>query len=781
MINISKYWNKVLYLQFNLAQIQTLAMKRIGLFSLLIAGLVGVFTSCNHDLEDDTDSVFIGDVNVDNFQELVVPQNFNYNTTQEIDINVDVDFPDLPASTQYIVAVYQNNPQNVSGNKLVEGRLNQSNPFDLKIKVPTYLKTLWLELKIGAQPSTYKEVQLVNNSLNYSFSDSNKKGRRSYTRQPGPSCTTGCDQVISGNVSSITVPGNQTICLTGTLTGNINWQWPGGTLRVCGTVDAPNSQTNMWGDHHIEVVEGATFNYKYVELSNSATFKTYQNTTVRLKDLKINNTTNLFENYSTDLIFDKKFDPSGPFVNYGSIEVTDKVELNNNTVTYQNFGTIISDKKFENNATFINNGSVVVDDDFENNGTLNNNCSITSEDFDNNGPLTLTNAYISVDGRLQHNGGNNPLVLANQSMISTINLTVNASISGSGTAASAIKVAGNTTINGGGTISGSLDLCDPNGIENNYGSLGNGATTNCNVYIPVTSCNPEGLGSAPNPDTDNDGVVDIHDEYPNDPTKAFNNYYPNQNNFATTAFEDLWPSKGDYDFNDLVVAYQYQTVTNANNEVVQLIGRYNIKAVGAGFDNGFGVSLPIDNSVISSVTGTELITGSINLNANGTEAGHTGETVIMIYDNINSMLGGSLINVIPVTGTTMNIDTTVVTVNFNTPQANIGLAPFNPFIFINQDRGREVHLADQAPTDLVNPALFGTLDDGSNVTSSDYYVTPNQLPWAIDIPTEFDYLIEKNDILTGYNRFDDWAVSGGLTYTDWYLNTSGYRNSNNLY
>lgn len=756
-------------------------MKKAQLIALLFASFAVVFTNCKRDLEDDSESIFAGDVNIESFDQLQVPENFDYRTTEEIEINVDVNYPDLDASTQYIVAVYKNNPQNVSGSKIVEGRLDQTNPFNVKLNVPSYLEKLWLELKIGNQPAVYREASISSGVLDIAFGDSNKRSRRSSNRNSGPSCSSGCDQTISGSVSSITVPANQTICLTGTLTGNINWQWPGGTLRVCGTVDASNTSYNLWGNHHIEVVDGATFEVKNLELSNSATLKTYQNTSIEIRDLKINNSTNLFVNYSTDFEIEKKFDVSGPFENYGIIEVDDKMELNNSTVSYLNNGTFIVDKEFENNATFTNNGTLNVDDDIENNGTLNNNCKIISaKDFDNNGALTLNNGYITVDDDFVSNGSAGT-TLNSQSMISTTNMTLNSPLTGGGTGASMVKVAGNTTINGSGQVSGSLDLCDQNGIESNWGSIGNGATTACNVYIPTNGCNPEGHGTPANPDADNDGVFDANDAYPNDPNKAFNSFYPNENQYATTAFEDLWPSQGDYDFNDLVVAYQYQTVTNASNDIVELIGRYKIQAVGAGFKNGFGFQLPIDNALISSVNGTDLITGNINLNINGTESGHTGETVIMVYDDINALLGGSLINVVPVTGSTVNTDTTVVTIAFNTPQASIGTAPFNPFIYANQDRGREIHLTDEAPTDLANTALFGTLDDASNVSSGEYYTTQGHLPWAIDIPQEFNYMIEKNDILTGYTKFDDWAVSGGVNFTDWYTNATGYRNSSNIY
>lgn len=71
-------------------------------------------------------------------------------------------------------------------------------------------------------------------------------------------------------------------------------------------------------------------------------------------------------------------------------------------------------------------------------------------------------------------------------------------------------------------------------------------------------------------DTDGDGIMDNLDEYPTDPIGAFNSYYPNQVDYSTFAFEDLWPAYGDYDCYDLALKITYQIVTNAGNNVVDL-------------------------------------------------------------------------------------------------------------------------------------------------------------------------------------------------------------------
>ena len=62
----------------------------------------------------------------------------------------------------------------------------------------------------------------------------------------------------------------------------------------------------------------------------------------------------------------------------------------------------------------------------------------------------------------------------------------------------------------------------------------------------------------PATDADGDGINDELDDFPFDPDKAFNNFSPSANSSGKLVFEDLWPSQGDYDFNDLVLALWIQ-------------------------------------------------------------------------------------------------------------------------------------------------------------------------------------------------------------------------------
>lgn len=284
-------------------------------------------------------------------------------------------------------------------------------------------------------------------------------------------------------------------------------------------------------------------------------------------------------------------------------------------------------------------------------------------------------------------------------------------------------------------------------------------------------------------DTDGDGVGDTLDEFPNDPTKAFNNYYPSFNNVGTLAFEDLWPHKGDYDFNDLVVDYNFNQVTNADNKVVEVNSAITVKAIGASKRNAFLIQFNTSSNNVKSVSGQSLTENALILNSNGTEQGQS-RAVVPIFEDSFKVLNytGSIVNTY-VGGAYTTPKTVTVKTTFNTPIAlsDFGTAPYNPFIIIDGERGKEVHLPASPPSDLADKSLFGKGDDNTNLGTQKYYMSDKYLPWAINIPVQFAYPAEKQDITKAYLKFNSWAESGGYNFTDWYVDISGYRDNTKLY
>ncbi len=257
---------------------------------------------------------------------------------------------------------------------------------------------------------------------------------------------------------------------------------------------------------------------------------------------------------------------------------------------------------------------------------------------------------------------------------------------------------------------------------------------------------------------------------------------------GTLAFEDLWPWKGDYDFNDLVVNYDFDITKNAQEYVEHIKATFTIYAIGAAFHNGFGFTLPtVSPNNIVSATGSVLKASSVvSVAGNGLESGQSKATVIVsddVFDVMPHPGGGIGVNteiyapyVLPVT-LEINMEFAPGTVTFS--QLDIG--NFNPFMFIDQNRGVEIHLPGYEPTDLADQSLIGTGEDAGNQGTTHYYKTNNNLPWAINIPEVFEYPIEKHDITTVYNHFAEWAESDGVLYPDWYKDLPGYRNQTSIY
>ncbi len=320
-------------------------------------------------------------------------------------------------------------------------------------------------------------------------------------------------------------------------------------------------------------------------------------------------------------------------------------------------------------------------------------------------------------------------------------------------------------------------------------------------------------------DTDGDQVVDSEDDYPNDSSRAYNIYYPGGtgqlkntdilllwNNYA---FEDLWPGYGDYDFNDLVVDFYYLVVVcntwYHGQYIAEIYPTYKFRAIGATFENGFGVELlGIPYSDIENVFWrfeggawsddfTSLLTeGYIDLRPNNVEDGQE-NAVFIISDNVDNVLpnpgGSSFVNTVQTAPyqppVILNLRITFPWVDrpyygcdipwYAYPWTNTALCydDVNPFIIINKERGKEVHMSDFPPTDLVNTSYFGTKDDDSDPATGRYYKSANNLPWGLDIAYSFEYPLEKNDIIFAYPQFVDWAESGGTVNPDWYLPEHG--------
>lgn len=210
--------------------------------------------------------------------------------------------------------------------------------------------------------------------------------------------------------------------------------------------------------------------------------------TLKVQNLNINTNTVLFENYGTITVT-------------GSANLNGKI-TNNGTVTFQALninvdGTLVNNgyttikSNFNFNGAFVNNGQFKVEGDvnlnsgasFTNNCTLDlANISINSlKTCTNNGTLTATKQMLLNSANIQLGAGS--VTLANSFTESQSNLI------NTGTNCNLVQVATTSLLNNG-IFNGAIAFCDKNGIEtNNNVKLINGASFNCAscLYVSTTT------------------------------------------------------------------------------------------------------------------------------------------------------------------------------------------------------------------------------------------------------------------------------------------------------
>lgn len=322
-------------------------------------------------------------------------------------------------------------------------------------------------------------------------------------------------------------------------------------------------------------------------------------------------------------------------------------------------------------------------------------------------------------------------------------------------------------------VIGFEDLPRQNGSDDDFNDLIFFVTIN-----PITAVDLENIPPIDIPgDRDRDGISDQFDEYPDDPDLAFNNYTYGPDSWGTLAFEDLWPNVGDYDFNDIVVDYKYNQITQAGNLVKKVEMFFKFRATGARNANGFAVQLPFPSSNLVNVQ--PIIPALFEHETDGPKA------VLRFFNSAFDLIPQptGFINTNPDQPYYQPVDFGV-SFYLQNPVAISNITPtppYNPFIFVGGVRSHEVHLPGYAPTTRMDLNFFGTGDDTSVPNQGRWYKTVNNLPFAVNVPASFDYPTEHSQLTRAYLKFKDWAQSNGNIYADWYRSLPGYTDPTYIY
>ncbi|WP_440874260.1 LruC domain-containing protein [Thalassotalea sp. PLHSN55] len=271
-------------------------------------------------------------------------------------------------------------------------------------------------------------------------------------------------------------------------------------------------------------------------------------------------------------------------------------------------------------------------------------------------------------------------------------------------------------------------------------------------------------------------------------------HYPSADGWATLAFEDNWPLVGDYDMNDVVVRYRLSSY-EADGNLMRVKIEGEIVAIGASYHNGFAFRIP-------GLLRDEVDTGRASFHINGVKQNELpleadkNEAILIIADDLWDFVtpGEDCKYYRTEAGCGSNIQMTFsleIPLEANVSKAAVADFPYDPFIFASSGHQRnylfgeapgrrfEIHLKNQAPTEAFQANFFERGDDASIPAQGNYYLNENGMPWAINIPYEWQHPLEYMDIKYAYPNFHSFVTSSGELNINWF--TVENSNTNNVF
>jgi len=246
-------------------------------------------------------------------------------------------------------------------------------------------------------------------------------------------------------------------------------------------------------------------------------------------------------------------------------------------------------------------------------------------------------------------------------------------------------------------------------------------------------------------------------------------YFPSKAGMATVMFEDYFPTKGDYDFNDFVANYSYAAKLSKKQgngkdpskfHVVSIDFKVKVKALGGLYD--YTPYLRVLGMKVGNKDGFEGEGVTLIDDANGAP-------IVRIDDYTRKPAGVQYLNTDPEETIVPYADLKTVTFTINANNENgTGVKQDDlQFDFYLEGTGHlggnyEIHQRDFAP---VSTSKYPT---GASGLGSTYYTTTDNLVWGITVPADIKHATEKTNFLKAYPAFGGWAESEGRSNLDWY-------------
>jgi LruC domain-containing protein len=253
------------------------------------------------------------------------------------------------------------------------------------------------------------------------------------------------------------------------------------------------------------------------------------------------------------------------------------------------------------------------------------------------------------------------------------------------------------------------------------------------------------------------------------PTEVSSNvYYPSSTSYYLVGYEDQYPQLGDYDFNDLVVAYRVNFGLNEELEVVTISAEGYLIARGGSYDHSWHlkIALPEGSQTDGSYqlyippgssSGSELI--QYIDTSSGLDITLFNNTTSLFFDPASAFTN-TLWDSEHVLGHKFSFE---ITLSNPVSLGEMGQAPFDPYLYVH-DTNLEIHLAGKSPV----------MPESDNISKGfTSFIDENGYPFALVFPEDWQFPNEYVDIGAAYPQLLEYIQSNRQNKVDWYKNGVG--------
>lgn len=255
-------------------------------------------------------------------------------------------------------------------------------------------------------------------------------------------------------------------------------------------------------------------------------------------------------------------------------------------------------------------------------------------------------------------------------------------------------------------------------------------------------------------------------------------YRPAQDSYGTLMFEDTWPTKGDYDFNDFVVNYYIALTTSGQTSNITF--KFKIRALGGKLPYRFCIQLK--NTTKAEFKNYSFKNDSYLGRVEISEEGGDNDPVILVFTGwdekreTNNYYNVELdnLNQDPYSSAWFDVASFTLTNNkgnYKDAFHEIMDMYAIDYFIQNPDNKMEIHKAGFAPTSLFKN--YTEMSKSDLLDQDYYYYSKDNYVWVLQVPEEISWASEETNFLLVYPKFSDWLKAGGdkggdATSSSWY-------------